>query len=299
MLNLQLIGENWKISRESQPEKLVNYKWIESFESTLSNVDSPEDLTVRYYTQSSEFSKRSIAYTEGTPVVQFFKMSPGVFFIENFDNTLWKNQDIDSNIRDKFSSVTKYIQPDKTYQFDKPYILFALQSINFTDTTLSKRLLIELIYWAETNKRYVLFKLHPFTKPDDKIVKYWQMIQSAGIIKEYAVLVDASYDTTDLIKRADEVWTYSSGVSLEAVLHNKPTMCFAPNTEFAAIVNVSSSPLALSYANAVTEEDVNRFLSWYYHKLIIDVSREDLQAQIEKRINDCVTYDFDPIKVFA
>lgn len=299
MISINTIGDRWKILRNNQQEKFNGYRWIKRFESELQDVSNNLDAstTIGYYT-NSVYNTCQIEYTENTPVPYLFKMSPSRYFLDTFNPKLWYRHDVDSNIRSKFADANKYALRDEVYQFDKPYILFALQSVNFTSTTMTKRLFIELVHWAEANKKYVLFKLHPFTTADNKILLYWDMLKEAGVIKKYAVLVDSTYNTDELISNSDAVWTYSSGVGLNAVVKDKIVVAFTDQLDYADLYTICQNPNEAILAKNKPKIDIDRFLSWYYNKLIIDVSREDLNDQIYNRIQSCVANDYDIKRIF-
>lgn len=299
MIYINMIGDHWKTIRNHQQEKINGYKWIEKFEFELQNITHNIDIstTIGYYTDST-YSSYLIEYCENTPIEYFFKMSPNLYFLNKFSPKLWHKNDIDTNIRSKFINANKYALRDEVYQFDKPYILFALQSINFTSNTMSKRLLIELVHWAETNSKYILFKLHPFTTPDSKILLYWNMLKEAGVIKKYAVLVDSKYNTDELINNAEAVWTYSSGVGLNAVVQDKIVVAFTDKLDYADLYTICKGPNEAILAKNKSKLDIDRFLSWYYNKLIIDVSRDDLNEQIYNRIQTCIDNNYNVERIF-
>jgi hypothetical protein len=299
MISINTIGNSWKTIRNHQQEKFNNYKWIEKFESELKNITNNIDIstTIGYYTNST-YNSYLIEYCENTPITYFFKMSPNRYFLDKFNHKLWHRHDVDTSITSKFFNANKYTLRDEVYQLDKPYILFALQSVNFTSYSMSKKLFIELVHWAEINKKYVLFKLHPFTTSDNKILLYWNMLKEAGVIKKYAILVDSKYNTDKLISNSDAVWTYSSGVGLNAVIQDKIVVAFTDQLDYTDLYTICKNPNEAILATNKSKLDMDRFLSWYYNKLIIDVSREDLNTQISNRIQICVENNYDIERIF-
>ena len=298
MISVNPVGSTWKDARKSQPEKFSVYEFIKMFEDELISVtsDMKYDTSIAYYDRVMSNRPALIQYTENSPIPYFFKMSPNQYFLESYTPRLWTRYDTNSSIRDKFKHANKYIPRNQTFGFDKHYILFALQSINFRQNYMPTRLLLELIHWAETNKRYVLFKLHPFTQPDNQLLTYWKMLQDNGVIKKYAILVDHEFNIDELIDNAEMVWTYSSGVSLQAALKEKPVVVFTDAIDYAEICTICKSPAEAVMAKV--NRDVDRFLSWYYEKLIIDVNRFDLRDQITSRIIKCVESNYDTESIF-
>ncbi len=299
-MKTRLIGSYWKDIRINQPEKTSVFTWVDKFESELTKVsqDVPDKLLVGYYDKFMGYEQAQIEYTENTPIPYYFKLSPHRYYIENFTPKLWMNTDVDSTIRDKFIDANKYVPKKDIFQFTESFILFTLQSVNFRRDSLSQRTLLELVHWAESNKRYILFKLHPFTSEDNPTLIFWDKLVQASVVKKYAVLVGTDYNTDDLIQRADMVWTHSSGTSLSAVLAGKPVAAFSDKTDYAELYTTCQSPEEAANVQAKPQQEIDRFLSWYYHKLIIDVSRTDLYDQIHNRILKCIDTDYDLSKIF-
>ena len=133
-MRVRCIGESWKELRSGQQRKWKNYYYIEKFETALKSAKLDYDIDVEYYTpRSFGIPSKLIEYTETTPFVKQIKLSPNGYFINCYDSfPLWKNQDIDSSILQKIGQTNKYDQSKIKYSFGKPYILFALQSMNFS-----------------------------------------------------------------------------------------------------------------------------------------------------------------------
>lgn len=303
MIKVNPVGENWRSvhADADQKEKFSIYDWIKKFETELRvvsqslDIDTVIDYYNHYPVKRSDYQS-IIEYEENTPIPYLFKLSPGRYFLNRFNPKLWHRHDIDSTIKSKFINANKYALRSELYQFSDPYILFSLQSTNFGSRSMSKKLLIELVYWAETNKRYILFKLHPFTNSNSKLLLYWKMLEAAGVISKYAILVDSKFNTDNLVQNADAVWTYSSGVGLNAVLQGKPVVAFTDQQDYADLYTICQTPSEVVHATATLDTD--RFLSWYYNKLIIDVSRDDLNNQIIDRIKSCVDNNYDIERIF-
>ena len=300
MINVYPIKESWLLARDKQPRKNSTYTWISKFENALLSVaKNLNHSTSIGYCDSAIYTNYKINYTENSPVPFYFKMSPGRYYIDTFQPALWHNTDIDSSIYNKYINSNKYQTASNIYKFNNSYILFALQSANFREKALSQRLLIHLIYWAESTKNYILFKLHPFTGTGNKLLLLWNRLVELKLVKKYAVLVSEHYNIDNLIENARAVWTYSSGVALQALVKNKPVAVFSRVTDYIDICSFVTTPEQASNIIEPDKESVSRFLTWYYNKLIIDVNSLTLETAIEQRIDSCVRHNYDLVRIFS
>lgn len=299
---LQCIGESWKDSRKAQTSKWSNYIFIEKFETALNSIEIDYPLDIQYYMgRHIGLKSNIIEYTESTPFVKLIKLSPRGYFISCHESTpLWEKCDIDSSIIQTIGSTNKYIQPSNVYHFDKPYVLFALQSLNFTDPKyhLDIKTFAKVMYWAEINKTHVLFKLHPYNRQKDLTIKYWNILRKEGLGKQYVELVPADYSIDHLILNSIGVWTHSSGVAFQSLLHNKPTVTMTRNVDWWPISIINNNPITTQFI-APNRDEVLRYLTWYYHKLTIDSTSINLKNNIESRLHSFIKYDFDPERIYA
>lgn len=299
MIKIRPIENTWLDLRSTQQGKWDTYTWIEKFETTLKQVAKNLDLdTTIGYCDAAYATDDLINYTENSPIPYLFKMSPNRYFIDNYSPVLWKESDIDSTIRTKYANPNKYKLGELQYEFTGDYILFALQANNFRAGSISQELLLKIIHWAETSQTYVLFKLHPFTGENNRVIAFWNRLTDMKVINKYAILVDSSYNTDSLIDGSRAVWTYSSGVSLQGALRGKPVAVFNANMDYTAVARLVTSPEEANLITAKPEDEVNRFLTWYYNKLVIDVSSEQLAQSLQNRIVDCVSKDYDVERIF-
>lgn len=303
----QPIGESWKRIRRAQASKWPNYTFIEKFETALNSISIDYPLDIQYYMGDHIGLKSDIIeYIESTPFVKLIKLSPRGYFISHRESEpLWEKCDIDSSIIQTIGSTNKYIQPSNVYHFDKPYILFALQSLNFTDPRyilqpkyLDVKTFAKVMYWAEINKTHVLFKLHPYNQQNDLTMKYWSMLRKEGLGKQYVELVSAEYSIDHLISNSMGVWTHSSGVAFQSLLHNKPTVTITRNVDWWPISVINDDPITTRFIEP-NRDEVLRYLTWYYHKLTIDSTDTDLKNNIESRLHSFIKHDFDPERIYA
>jgi hypothetical protein len=291
MLELDLISEQtWASARTSQPGKLLNIEKLIKFNSALETVKYEYNGKIAYHKFNKKYDATSMAntleYTENSPIFEYFKLSPYSYYLTHFPtDNLWQRCDIDSTIIQTFSNTNKYKQNNKLYHFDKPYILFTLQSNrSLLPHSFIPDILIKTVLWATRTKNYVVFKLHPFTDENSHVINYWKQLIKLGHITDYTVLVDSSYNLDHLIANATQVWTFSSGSGMQAVIAGKPVSHFYANVDFAPMAKFSISPEQAFTTQSIAETDRLRFLTWYFTKLTINSESKDLMSRIRYRL---------------
>jgi hypothetical protein len=213
-----------------------------------------------------------LSWRFGLPNPELFVFAPNRMYIDKNNPflELWRDCDIDDKILDVYRSRSnnKYKQPSKKLELPSSYNLFVLQdSIGSEQDHLN-----DALAYARDTKTYTVFKQHPLTKIDIKQ-------------NEYAIFADSSYDLDHLLDNADAVSSSWSSTSLNAMLRGKRTATYdlMPYSEIVPRIDIAYQ---LENVEPVSDEVLSRFLSWFTHKLCIDVSKEDYESRIEKRIVD-------------
>jgi len=291
MLELELITEeSWAAARVSQPAKLLNIQKLSKFNAALQTVKNEYNGKIAYHKFNKKYDpvamSNTLEYTENSPMFEYFKLSPHSYYLNHFPNdTLWKCCDVDSDILTIFKNTNKYQQNIKRFSFDKPYILFTLQSNrSLLPHSFMPDILIKIVLWATKTKNYVIFKLHPFTDTNSHILKYWKQLDRLGYITDYTVLVDSSYNLDHLLANAQQVWTFSSGSGMQAVIAGKPVSHFYANVDFMTMAKFSTSPEEAFITRQISETDRLRFLTWYFTKLTINSESADLMSRLRHRL---------------
>ena len=166
-----------------------------------------------------------------------------------------------------------------------------------------ERTLLEAFRYAKENKRLTVFKephviARRFIKlrdPNIKIGKdrtvdrgaemhrglpsYFDYYKEIGLTSEYCIFTNC--DLNYLINGADRVYSSNSGATLNALLARKPVATFT-YTDLSEIVPVISSADDLPN-EPLDVEILMRFLSWYYHKLCINITDANASERIEER----------------
>jgi hypothetical protein len=81
------------------------------------------------------------------------------------------------------------------------------------------------------------------------------------------------------------LWSFRSGSGLQAILKGKPVSYFHKPYDFHPICKYASSPQE-AYEAVYNEENVKRFLSWYYHKLTLDITAENFEDRLYQRLDN-------------
>jgi hypothetical protein len=282
--------ELWIQARKQDNLQVVNSHLISTFNNAFKLLQHKYNGVLKYYKSTKQFKLNShdiLEYSETTPFARMFKVSPKGYFLYNYEPyDLWKRHSIDNNIISKYTYETnKYTQPDKTFTIQhQDYILFCLQAnATYLPHSFNVRGLFDIVKWSKEHSKPVYFKLHPHTKPDSHIYKLWQKLKDNGYITDITVLIDSSYNLDHLIDNSLAVWTFSSGAGFQAILKNKPVSHFYQETDYATIANFVSTPEQAFLSKQTNEEDKLRYLSWYYHKLTMDVTSNTFVDRLDER----------------
>lgn len=283
--------KEWCESRIDQKLKFQNVSYITEFNKALVKFKDEFDGEVRYFYKNTDLSHHKILYyAENTPIFYLFKLSPDGFYIDNEDtNDLWKRSEIDTTILEKFNSLTtnKYLQGEQTFKDESDFILFPLQSLA---NKFDPKIFFDCIGWAVKNKKKIVFKLHPFhhgNVVNNSVIS----IKKNPKIQEYVKFVNSEYNLDDLIDKCCMVWTFNSGSGLQAILKGKPVSYFMKPYDYAPICKYSLTPEE-AFNCEYNSENVKRFLSWYYHKLTLDVTHNDFENKLYERMDNYFNKDY-------
>lgn len=274
----------WAWVRRNQKLKLKNMPVLRKF---IDAVDiSTRRHDVSYFFADNErgrFFKDVLVCRGGSPNYNLCKLTHnGLYIHTNPRLNLWHNVDIDHTILDRFQKMNnnRYIQPDTCIDIPNEYHLFLMQMIttvfedkhNPDDSTF-----LTALNYATNTKTYTIFKGHPTTNVSSELV--WQTAQQSGLTSKYTIFVnDCNVDY--LVKHATVIYSQNSAVSLPAMLIGKPVATFG-DTDMSEILPVITNPIELLDIRPVAIKELARFLTWYYHRLIIDVEKDDFADHIE------------------
>ncbi len=209
----------------------------------------------------------TLTWRFGSPNTDLYLFTPNRMYIDKYNPflNLWKNCDIDDGVLDNYNQ-TKYMQTENLLDLPDSYNLFLMQE--------PSEHMLDAMSYARDRKVYTIFKQHPLSEV------YIHFSDS-----EYIIMVDDSYNLDHLLNNADRIFSSYSSVSLNAMLKGIPTATYDTMT-YSEIVPRISTAYELEDIEPVDYLKLKQFLSWYTHKLCIDVSKTGFEDRIEQRIVD-------------
>lgn len=292
-LQLELLEEyDWVQGRLNQPDKLHNSYLISIFNNAISAIKDNFISGNIYYNKivkQRDIVKNSLIYEETSPYVNLFTLAPKSYYMQDvYFTNLWKHVDIDSNILNIFASMkqTKYKNTDVEYDIPSKYILFALQSDSkHLDKNYSKELVKNILSFATNTQTHIIFKLHPFTNPRTRFLNDLLEFKANNLLSKYTHIISHKFSTNHLVNNAEQIWTFSSGVALQAVVANKKSVSFS-NTNYAPAVIKVNCPEEAYYCSAPSTDIILRFLTWYYHKINLNVLSTNFEEALFDKCNN-------------
>jgi hypothetical protein len=273
------------------PIRMVNLPYFVTFVNSL--VEVLDEFGNEAYKKVSHINSRNVGMTENPPkaTLLFSEGSPNFFLFSlthngyyslkrNPHTNLWKNFPIDPNIMDVFITIgnNKYPQPITTIPITEPYDLFLTQISSHED----KISIVKAMQFAKENKRLTFIKDHPGAKFDfNELWKEWDI---AGMVNDYTRLItDVNVDF--LIDNSEFVYCVDSAAIFNAMVKGKRCATFK-NMMYSELVPIIHKPRDILNVDHVPEEDVKRFLSWYYHRIAIDVRDPTHKDKIRRIVKD-------------
>lgn len=297
--------EDWIRYREPHKVETKNSELIQRINDAIYSLKDKYTGSVVYYKYvktNPHNSRAIIEYSESSPFARMFKFSPSGYYLYNFEqNDLWKRQPIDDNVEKYFSGDTnKYTQSSNLYEIDhNEYILFCLQSnISTLNHPFNIRGMFDILKWSKETKTPVYFKEHPYMNSDSHLIKMWNKLKDAGYVTDITKMISKEYQLDHLIDNSSAVWSFSSGAGFQAILKNKPVVHFYEATDYSVIANYAKTPEEAILAKSVSHGDKLRFLSWYYHKLTLDVTAENFLERLDERFDQVFNHELSINEIF-
>jgi len=294
--------EEWvRIRKDSNP-KIEKAKYLKEFEDALSELDfklPPKHIDL-INNSNLNYVQNTLIYSEGSPAFHHFNISPGAELIHkagrgfgpgigclNRFRNLWKWHDIDSNILDQYKNDKKWdtdledVKAKELNEFTSngnEFDLFPMQFFDSVDMPETS----DALRCALKKNRTTLFVLHPTTHEDnEKFAKIWDHLTELLIVPPSAKLVYGR-DTNSIIKHSRVVYSANSAVSFNAMLEGKPAATYRITPWSEVLPLIDSAMHDLEKIKPVPEEDLKRFLSWYYNKFTLDLHSSDWKTKLEK-----------------
>lgn len=285
---MSLEWERWASSVATrQPNKLINLKALKKFNEALDVIANKHDVpySMRKSASRNHMFDITLIYIGGSPFYNHFKLTTaGDYIYQNPKLNLYKNWDIDENILSVYddTKMNRYTQPDGIFQPDREYDLFLMQQLhNGKDATLAPKdeaITLDAIRYATETKTYTIFKAHPSTSVPNKV--RWDMWEDNGLISEYTKYIDNCH-LTDVIKYANRVYSANSAVSVNALVLGKPVATYRP-IDVSEIVPTITTAYEMDNIFATSKEETMQFLTWYYHRLSINIDLDGFEDKIER-----------------
>lgn len=193
------------------------------------------------------------------------------------EHNFWKIYEIDPNIKELLLSknTDKYLQLEDDSNLPDRYDLFLLQLVNGKDKEQS----FKVLDFIKKQKIPTLLKRHPLHRKE-LFEEFWKEAQGFGILSEYAIPIFG--DTNKLIKNATRVYSVDSAASFNALLHNVPVYTF--EKMFFSEIVPTCNLYSMDEIPQPSQEDILKYLSWYYHSFVIDTESDNWKDRIEQRI---------------
>jgi hypothetical protein len=279
----QLLSHDaWAAARVSHAGKERNAHYIKQFNDAVMRL-SPAFATgtIRYYSNTPARG-RYLSYGEGTPIFSLFKLVPGQYSLNSFTDTYWVNYRADDSIFSKLQSYShhKYSVNNTVPEIDPPYILYPLA---YKSIELS--IVVRCAAWANSNKRTIVFKKHPYVNPAEWDVVF-NHLYSKGLSGEYVKLVeDVSIDS--LINSCIALWCGNSGTAVTALLQGKPVAYFTDDIDcaFGPLATKVSSPEQAVEVCARSKRETVQYFTWYYENVGVDLLDSSFEQQLEHRLH--------------
>jgi hypothetical protein len=204
-------------------------------------------------------------------------------YVKSFKNRNdWKNATVDKEIVKKYRNHINY-NKYKSESFTNNYKNYAICFLSLKKHTYSTSD-VECLRWATEMKNYTIFKMHPQTVKTNphRIKVFLQICKNYNYLSKYTVLLYDNYDVSELINKSNFVYGSESSVIVQALISGKP--CFlTSNTPFLDIVPTYSVIPNDYVPIAIDEDAINKFITWYYYVVCIDMNKENWKDLIKKR----------------
>lgn len=269
--------DSWRKARKQQPQKLLQVHWFEKFHAALYDLKHISNASVGY------LSLADFVYTEGTPLFHWFKFTKnGAFILHSYDSEDWKYYTPDESVRKILlgSTINKW-KPIETELLQlEDYILFPIQRMS-----AELKIIIPAMKWAKENKKLILFRPHPY--PSDTIDQtiLWNKLKDVGLVSEYTVF-SRNGTAEDAVDSCNALWTSNSGLGLQGIIKQKPVAYFHKDVDhtYGPIATYCKNIKEATEAEAPSLADIDKYLTWYYNEVVIDLSTNNYKEKIRDRI---------------
>ncbi len=284
----------WIQARDNNPIKHKNYntqrKIVSLVYDAYKQLPESNGRIMPNEAQCRLYHDKVVEFRIGAPIPWLMKLAPEGHFIYDWRySELYRDCEVDESLVKNLSRLytngvcTKYHHSttDVLYPFD--YILFAHQSMSnvhyYHNRITGLQLMYEIKDWANSNKKHVVFRMHPTSGEDYSDLTH--------LISQYTH-VDTTSSITRLVNDAGQVWTVSSAVGFEGMLMNKPVTIFGEADYHPAVNSAESVETAYRRHD---QDKYLRFITWYAKRLCINIHSASASDRVYRRLYDYFVED--------
>ncbi len=284
----------WIQARNNNPIKRKNYntqrKIVSLVYDAYKRLPESHGRIMPNEAQSRLYNDKVVEFRIGAPVPWLMKLAPEGHFIYDWRySELYQNCEVDESLVKNLSKLylngacTKYQHGTTEVLYPFEYILFAHQSMSnvhyYHNQITGLQLMYEIKDWANSNKKHVVFRMHPTSGEDYSDLNH--------LISQYTH-VDTTSSITRLVNGADQAWTVSSAVGFEGMLMNKPVTIFG-KADYHPVVNNAESVETAYHRH--DQDKYLRFITWYAKRLCINIHSASAGDRVYRRLYDYFVED--------
>lgn len=272
----------WIEARYHNPEKMHLVPYIER---CLKIASSWENEICCFETFDNK--KYDYRFMGGFGNFKHLRFSKKLYISKYFRRDDWKNAEPDELIYTSYKSRTndRYLQTDVEWKKDRPYVLVPLQFLYPKDYFET----ISLIEWATKNKIYTIFKRHPASSSQTQTPrdydKFWSVVERMGITSEYTHFPVDNYNANSMIKQCDMMISVDSAMTLQAMLHNKPTVnlrrCMI--SDIIPILDHTKLDDSVKGIKPIDLDTQMKWLTWYWKSCVNNYDADNFSWKINRR----------------
>ena len=199
----------------------------------------------------------------------------------------WLNATPDEAIYESYRARDndRYLQTDRPWQKNRPYVLVPLQFLYPKDYHET----VALVDWATRTKTYTIFKRHPASSSQSQTPrdydKFWSIVERMGITSEYTHFPVENYNAMSMVRQCDMLISVDSAMTLQAMLCDKPVVnlrrCMI--SDIVQLANHTKLDETILNVPAIPREDQVRWLTWYWKTCVNDFDADNFAWKINKR----------------
>ncbi len=272
----------WIEHRKHNPEKMHLVPLLRNCLSIAEQWDNEEACFEVYNNQKVDYR-----FMGGFGAFEHIRFSKGLYITEYKQRDDWLKAEPDEQIYQEYLNRAndRYLQTDKPWVKDRPYVLVPLQFIYPKDYYET----VALVEWATKNKVYTVFKRHPASSSQSNIPRnydaFWGVVEKMGITSEYTCFPRENYNSMSMVSQCEMLISVDSAMTLQAMLQQKPTVnlrrCMI--SDIVPLANYKELDSSVLELKPIPKEEQIRWLTWYWKSCVNDYNSENFKWKINKR----------------